>query len=343
MNKDSLQKYFFIVGLILISILVFFIFLPFLPEIILAAIFAIALGPIHKTISKKLGGRNGISAFIVVLLFVCIIILPTLFLISQILNESKSLYSQLTDQTNFNYAKIITTAIEDPIQVFFPSFSFDIGEYFGSVTDFIVGHLSDIVSSIFSIATSAVLVFISLFFFLRDGSKFKKTLVDLSPMNDEYDEHIFAKIKISVRSTIGGVIMVAMVQGLLAGIGMKLFGVPNAALWGSVSALASLVPGLGTAIVFVPAIAYMYITGNMAYAIGLLLWGVLIVGLVDNFLGPYLYSRGVKIHQLIMLFAVIGGIALFGPVGFIFGPIIVSLFFALIEIYKNLILGKELS
>ena len=97
--------------------------------------------------------------------------------------------------------------------------------------------------------------------------------------------------------------LVAVVQGVLTGIGMKIFGVPNATLWGSISAIASLVPGLGTAIVFFPAISYMYIIGNTFSAIGLTLWGVLIVGLVDNFLTPYLYSRGAEIHQLLMLFA----------------------------------------
>ena len=163
----------------------------------------------------------------------------------------------------------------------------------------------------------------------------------LSPLNNEYDEHIISKIKQTVFSTVQGVILIAIVQGILAGLGMIIFGVPNAVLWGSVSAVASLVPGLGTAIVFIPAVAYMFIIGNTAFAIGLLLWGFIIVGLVDNFLGPYLYSRGSQIHQLIMLFAVLGGIAFFGPLGFIFGPIIVALFFSLIEIYQTLILNKK--
>jgi predicted PurR-regulated permease PerM len=101
------------------------------------------------------------------------------------------------------------------------------------------------------------------------------------------------------------------------------------------------VPGLGTAIVFIPAIAYMYFTGSIPHAIGLLLWSTLIVGLVDNFLTPYLYSRSVEIHQLLMLFSVLGSIALFGPIGFIFGPILLSLFFALIDIYQSIILKKN--
>ena len=340
MDKDILQKYFFIGLLFLVSILIFFIFLPFIEVIILSAIFAVILSPLHKKLTGLLAGRSGISAFVVILLFAVIIIVPVFLLTVQILDESKNLYIQLTSQTELNYAQQITYVIEKPIQRFYPGFSFDIGAIIGVGTDLVIGHLSAIVSSVFNIVTGIILMFISLYFFLRDGSKFKKVLVVLSPMNNEYDERIFSKIKQTVLSTVKGVLLIAIIQGLLAGIGMKIFGVPNATLWGSVSAVASLVPGLGTAIIFIPAVSYMFIIGNVPFAIGLLLWGILIVGLVDNFLGPYLYSRGSEIHQLIMLFAVLGGIGLFGPVGFIFGPIIVALFFALIEIYQTLILKR---
>jgi len=343
MDKDILQKYFFVTLLFLVSALIFFIFLPFLEVIVLSVIFSVILGPLHKKITKLLNGRSGVSAFIMILLFTVVILVPTFFLATQILNQSKDLYTQLTNQTESDYVQKITVAIETPIQRFYPGFSFDIRQYVGVGTDLIVSHLTAIVSGVFNVIMSLILIFISLYFFLRDGSKFKKILVNLSPLNNKYDEQISSKIKQTIISTIKGVILIAIIQGFLAGLGMKIFGVPNATLWGSISAIASLVPGLGTAIIFIPAVAYMFIIGNVPYAIGLLLWGVVIVGLVDNFLGPYLYSRGVEIHQLIMLFAVLGGLSLFGPIGFIFGPIIVALFFALIEIYQTLILNQDKS
>jgi len=343
MNKDILQRYFFIVLLLLVSVVIFFIFLPFMEVIVLSVIFAIILNPLHRILTKFFKGRSGISAFVVILLFTVVIIVPTFFLGNQILNESKDLYSVLTNKTELNYAHRITDAIESPVQKFFPNFSFDIGEYVGFGMDLIISHLSGIISSVFSVVMGIILIFISLYFFLRDGSKFKKVLINLSPMDNEYDEQIFSKIKQTIISTMRGVLLIAIIQGFLTGVGMKIFGVPNAALWGSVSAVASLVPGLGTAIIFIPAVIYMFIVGNTLFAIGLLLWGMFLVGLVDNFLSPYLYSRGVEIHQLIMLFAVLGGLSLFGPIGFIFGPIIVALFFSLIEIYQTLILKKNLS
>lgn len=340
MNQDILQKYFFITALFLVSILIFFIFLPFMEVLVLSTIFAIVLYPLYKKISKFLKGREGISAFLVILLFAIVIIVPVSFLATQILNESTDLYSQLSNQTELNYVQKVTDIIEKPIQNFYPGFSIDLNKYVGIGADLIIGHLSTILYSLFNVVTGIILMFISLYFFLRDGSRFKKILISLSPMDNKYDEHIFSKIKQTVLSTVKGVILIALIQGLLAGIGMKIFGVPNATLWGSVSAVASLVPGLGTAIIFIPAVAYMFIIGNTPFAIGLILWGGLIVGLVDNFLGPYLYSKGTETHQLIMLFAVLGGLSLFGPIGFIFGPIVVALFFSLIEIYQTLILNQ---
>lgn len=342
MDKDILQKYFFIGLLAVVSIIVMFIFLPFFEVILLSGIFAITLNPLFNRINRFLGGHRGISAIVVILLFALVIIGPFSVLTTQVLSESRDLYNQLTDGTQIDYINKLTTAIEGPVQKFYPSFELNINEYASFWADFLTSHLSSIVSSVISIVTGIVLIFISLYFLLKDGRKFKKVLVILSPLGDEYDEQIFLKIKHTIIATVKGVLLVAIVQGLLAGIGMKLFGVPNPALWGSVSAVMSLVPGLGTALVFIPVVSYMFIIGNIPYAIGLTLWGVLIVGLVDNLLTPYLYSRGIEVHQLIMLFAVLGGLVVFGPVGFIFGPIMLALFFALIDIYQSIILKKKL-
>ena len=341
MDRDALQRYFFIGLLLAVSAVIFFIFLPFLEVVVLSVILAISLGPIYSNILKKLGGRKGLSAIIVIFLFTVIILVPASFLVSKLIGESKELYTQLTDGSQIEYLQKITTIIEETVQKIIPGFTVNIREYISLGATFITNHLSTIVSSVLGIGTGIVLIFISLYFLLKDGKKFKQILISLSPLSDEYDQQIFMKVKQTIHSTVKGVLLVAVVQGLLAGVGMWIFGVPNPTLWGTVSAVASLVPGLGTAIIFVPAVAYMLIVGNTAFALGLLLWGVLIVGLVDNFLTPYLYSRGVEIHQLIMLFAVLGGLYVFGPIGFIFGPIVLALFFSLIDIYQNLILKKK--
>ncbi|MES3004772.1 MAG: AI-2E family transporter [Patescibacteria group bacterium] len=340
MDKDILQRYFFMGALFIVTVIIFLIFLPFFEVILLSIIFAVALEPLHKRLTRKLNGRNGLAAILVVILFAVVIITPAVFLSTQVMSESKGLYDSLVSG-DANFLESVTSAIEKPIQKIYPGFYLDIREYVSFGADIVTSHLSSILSSVISIVTGIILIFISLYFFLKDGRSFKKVLIDLSPLSDKYDEHIWDKVKTSITATVSGVILVAIVQGLLAGFGLWLFGIPSATLWGSIAAIASLVPGLGTAIVFIPAVIYMLVIGNTPYAIGLVIWGGVIVGLVDNFLTPYLYSRKVEIHQLIMLFAVLGGLIAFGPIGFLFGPIALSLFFSMIEIYRTLILEKK--
>lgn len=341
MDKDSLQKYFFIGLLGIITVIVFFIFYPFMEVIVLSGIFAIVLSPLQKRLTKRLFGRSGLAAFILVVSFLVVVLTPSVFLTFKLLDESKNIYTELTTRSQIDYVQKVSNAIEKPIQKFSPEFNINVGEWASVGADWITSHLTAILSSIFNIIIDIVLIFFSLFFFLRDGEKFKQTLIDLSPLNDKYDDKIALKIKQTVNTTVVSVLLISVIQGFMSGLGMWIFGIPNPTLWGSVSAVASLVPGLGTTITFVPAIIYSFISGNIPHTIGLTLWWLLAVSLIDNFLAPYLYSRNVEIHQLIMLFSVLGGLVFFGPIGFIFGPVVVALFFTLIDIYQDLILNAK--
>ncbi len=343
MEKNSLQKYFFIGLLGSVSVLVFYIFLPFFEVLMLSVIFSVVLSPLQEKISKVLGGRKGLSAAIVVVLFLVVILTPTVFLAVKLLNETKDIYFHLTNDTQVSFVEKISGYIDRPASKYFPELSIDFKNIISLSAGRLTGHITSILSSILSLFTGAVLVFFSLFFFLRDGEKFKNILVSLSPLNDSYDEKIVLKLKQTINTTMLSVLLISVLQGLLSGFGMWVFGIPNPTLWGSLSAVVSLVPGLGTTLTFVPAIIYSYFSGNITSTIGLLLWWVLAVGLIDNLLGPYLYSKNTQIHQLIMLFSVIGGLVFFGPIGFIFGPIVLALFFTLIDIYQELILeGRSL-
>ena len=131
----------------------------------------------------------------------------------------------------------------------------------------------------------------------------------------------------------------ALIQGILTAVGFALFGVPNPTLWGSVAAIAALVPSVGTALVLFPAILFLYWSGAALSALGLLLWGATAVGLIDNFLGPKLAGRGMRLHPFLILLSILGGIALFGPIGFLLGPLVLSMLFVLLEIYS--VINKE--
>jgi predicted PurR-regulated permease PerM len=119
--------------------------------------------------------------------------------------------------------------------------------------------------------------------------------------------------------------------------------VPNPAFWGSVTVLAALIPTLGTTLVILPAAAYLYFASGLAPAAGLLIWGALAVGLIDNFLSPQLIRRGTRIHPFLVLLSVLGGISLAGPIGFLAGPLVLSILFALLDIYSVLVLKREIA
>jgi predicted PurR-regulated permease PerM len=137
----------------------------------------------------------------------------------------------------------------------------------------------------------------------------------------------------TINGVIRGYLLIALIQGILMGLGLVIFGVPNPALWGLVAGIAALVPTIGTGLVAIPIIIYLYTTGDTASAVGFLAWATVIVGLIDNLLNPIIVGRKINIHPLVILFSVLGGIALLGPAGILVGPLIVSLLYTLGNMY----------
>jgi predicted PurR-regulated permease PerM len=156
MDKDILQRYFFVTSLFLVTVLIFFIFLPFLEVIILSTIFAVVLNPLYKKLSKWFGGHRGFSAFILILLFAIVIMVPVFFLAKTVLGESRSIYSQLTSGSEFDYINKINHLVEKPIQRFYPDFKFEVQAYASSGADLIASHFGSIVSSVFNMVTGTI-------------------------------------------------------------------------------------------------------------------------------------------------------------------------------------------
>ena len=154
-------------------------------------------------------------------------------------------------------------------------------------------------------------------------------------MSDKDEQKIINRLTQTIGGVIKGSLLIALIQGILSGVGLTIFGVPNPALWGVVAGITSLIPFAGTAFVSVPAVIFLYATGHMPQAIGLAVWATVIVGLIDNFLGPIIVGRQVKIPQFLILFSVLGGISLLGPVGILIGPLTIGLLYTLISMYRN--------
>jgi predicted PurR-regulated permease PerM len=154
-------------------------------------------------------------------------------------------------------------------------------------------------------------------------------------LSEKNTKEILANLRHGVNRVIKGSFFIAIIQGTLAWLGFWFFGIPNPALWGVVAGMTSLVPNLGTSLVTIPSILFLYFTGLPLHALGLLLWAMLIVGTVDNFLSPYIISRNTDIPAILTLFSILGGITLMGPVGILIGPLTLSLLYSLVAIYRK--------
>ncbi len=339
MNHPKSELYFLFILLAGIFVLAFFIFKPFLYALVLAMVFATVFQPVYKKIVGITCGRQGLSALATILIVVVFIFTPLIFLGIQIFQEAQQLYFSLTDGAGKNNILNIFNSFRDSFQNYFPAtreFSLNIDQYLKQELVWLLHHLGSVFGSFAKIAFSSFLFLVALYYLLKDGQKLKAAIIALSPLSDVDDEAIFQKLEMAVGAVMKGNLLIALVQGVLTSVGLAIFGVPNAVLWGSVAAIAALIPGIGTALVLTPAILFLLLKGEVFSGIGLIVWGVGAVGLVDNFLGPKLVGRGTQLHPLIILLFVLGGIGFFGPIGFLLGPLTISLLFALLDIYSSL-------
>ncbi|MFA4890349.1 MAG: AI-2E family transporter [Candidatus Paceibacterota bacterium] len=335
-NHQKSELYFLFFLLAGIFIIVFFIFKPFLYVIVLAIVFATVFGPLHKKMLAMTRDRKSLAALLVTATILAVVVVPLTFLGIQIFQEASGLYSSLVgngDATNLS--RVVGDTIQglarfSPVPI---EFSVDVNQYLKQGLSWLLQHLGPLFANVAKAMASVFIFLIALYYLFKDGHKLKRAIVALSPLQDIHDETIFNKLTSAINSVIKGNLAVAIIQGILTAIGFAIFGVPNATLWGSVAAIAALIPGIGTALVLLPAILYLFFSGEMLFAVGLLIWGVTAVGLVDNFLGPKLVGRGTRLHPFLILLSILGGIVFFGPLGFLLGPLVLSLLFALLEIY----------
>lgn len=341
MEHNHAESYFFLGLLAAALVLTFLVFLPYLDAIVLSATFAIVFTPLYERL-VRFGVRQGLAAFLTVALVFLLLIIPLTVFSIRLFDQAINLYARLSSPDADGAIGAITDAVRKiTVRFNLPVASFELNEYFRRAAAWAVQHLGSVFSGFLSAVGFFFLSLLGLYYFIRDGKKFSRALAGLTPLSPEYTDAIFSKLLVTVNSVVRGTLAVAVAQGLFAGVGFAIFGVPSAIFWGSIAIITSLIPMIGTAVIIVPAIAYLLLTGHPAAGIGLALWGLLVVGLVDNVLRPLLLERSVNIHPFLILLSVLGGFGLFGPIGFLMGPLVLSLLFALLEIYATAVLKKE--
>lgn len=344
MNPKMSQPYFLFALIAVSSVLVFFIFRPFLIALVLAAMFAAALYPLYQRIYRRMSGSPGLAAFITILVLIVCVLGPFTLITMQIVNDAQQAYASLSSGTGRTYLNTVFQYINDIATRYTPSlalpaaseFSISIEQWIKSGLQWLIQNLGGASGWITRFVGNLFVFLIALYYLLRDGATLRQLIMRMSPLADADDEIVFTRLKLAIHSIIRGSLIIALIQGILTGLGFAFFGVPNSVLWGVVAAFSALIPGIGTSLVLVPGIIYLFVTGAMIPAIGLLVWSGIAVGLIDNFLGPRLVGKGMRLHPLMVLLSVFGGLAFFGPVGVFLGPLCISLLFALLSIYQHI-------
>jgi len=339
METRIIEKYFFFGLLLATFIFTFMILQPFWTVLVLGISFSIVFYPFYEWLTnKKLS--PWLSSLLTVFIFVILLCGPLLGIGVIIFNQSQNVYHIVVNNGN---AGPYLDSISDTINDLLPEgIVFNANEKAADFVSFVSKNIANIFTSTISAFFSFLLMLLIMFYFLRDGAKWEKAIIILSPLSDHDDKKIIARLRQAVNSVIKGSLLIALIQGILMGFGFWVFGIPNSALWGIVAAVASLLPTIGTAVVSVPAIIFLFFLGKTGAAIGLIIWAAIIVGMIDNVLSPFIIADKTNIPPLLILFAVLGGLSLLGPVGILVGPLAVSLLYTLISIYRNEFKGESL-
>ncbi len=354
----DLPKYFIIGGLVALLITMIWIISPFIPAIIIGAVIATGFWPIHGRIFKFMKRRTT-AATISFLLLLTIILLPVTWFVSYITEQAIDTYVYVESQVAVLVEDLDVRLIPEMIEDSF------VGEYIKKAEELtpikaedIMGYAADLVQNVsqflvnqttnfakqLSVLAVHIFVFLlSMFFFLRDGDRVINELRELIPLKKKHRQLIISKLKSMSRGILYGIFGAAMAQGFLGGVGFAIAGIENAAFWGTIMAFFSIVPYIGATIIWVPAALILFATGHWVAGLFLVLWGMFVVGTVDNFIKPIVIGESARIHPLLSFLAILGGLFTMGLPGLIIAPYLLSLALTFLYIYKleyKKVLGK---
>lgn len=334
------QHLFFFVVFVVVLVLVFFIIESFLSPLVLAFALAIVFQPLYQYLKRRMGGRETAAALIAVAIIVVIVLVPLIFVGQALFNEALSLYTMVSvnghAQNWFNQSIAnLQTYLRDHIS---PQITLNASDYLQQGLQWVVSRLNTFFTEFLRILFEVLIMIIALFYILRDGHLLRDQYLKISPLPDEYDNRIIKTLSSAIGSVIKGSLIVAVLQAIQGSVAVLIAGYSSPVIWGIIIGIASFIPGVGTGIIMIPLILFTFFTGHIIQGILLTVWYILAVSLIDNILSPHVLKHGgIAVHPFMILIGVIGGIVIFGPIGFIVGPLVMALFFALLELYPFVI------
>jgi predicted PurR-regulated permease PerM len=312
---------------------------PFVGVLGWATVLVICFYPVHKLIEQRIK-RSSLSALLSCVLVILTILIPVVLITIAVFRELSGAVQNL--QAALTYVLDPNSPVTGPVLR-------RIGQYInieelrsqeylleqikgrsGAIAGQTLGFLGGLVGVI----VQMVFVIFTMYYLFRDGDKIFTAVRDALPLDSEQATAIMSRTREVIGASVYGVFIIAIIQGTLGGLAFWVLGLPSAIVWGVVMIFLSMIPMLGAFLVWVPAAIYLAITGHPVKAILLVLWGTLVIGMIDNFLRPKLVGGRTKLHELLIFFSVLGGLQVFGVLGIVLGPVVLAITMALVDVFR---------
>jgi len=338
----SSQSIIFFILLALITGILGYVLKPFFFAVFWAILIASIFSPLYKLINKKMANPNLCAGLTMVGILICLI-LPVILLIDLLIMEMMDIYQSFSSYSN-NWMSTLSEALKTlskkPMfanlhfnQDFLISKSQDA---FKALTNYVINHISEFTQNTILLIVQFAVMLYSLFFFLRDGGKLMTTLKDNTPVDNRHLDHFIDQFLTTAKASLKFTFIIGGIQGFLGGLIFYITGIERALIWGVLMFGLSVVPALGSALIWVPAGVIMLLLGNIWQGVTILVFGAVVISSVDNLLRPVFVGRDTQMHSLLIFLSTLGGIAAFGFSGFILGPVIASLFLAAWELFPEI-------
>ncbi len=343
-NRELNQRVFHWL-MVAVSAAFLWILLPLYGAILWALVISILFQPIFKRFCHRLHEKRTPAALATVVVVLFMVILPLTVLITSLAQEASSVYDRIqSGDLNFGqYFQQIVDSLPGWASSWLDrlglsnlvTFKQKLGHSISKASQTLAVQALNIGQNTFHFFLSLFVMLYLLFFLLRDGEQLYQKIRGAVPLEREHQIKLFDKFIIVIRATLKGTLVVALLQGSLGGLIFWILGIQAPILWGALMSILSLFPAVGAALVWVPVAIYLLATGATGRGVILLLYGMLVISLVDNFVRPFLVGKDTKMPDYVALVSTLGGIAVFGVNGFVLGPVIAAMFIAAWDIFAS--------
>ncbi|MFB6145768.1 MAG: AI-2E family transporter [Candidatus Nanohaloarchaea archaeon] len=325
------RKAFLIFLMAVTGVVAFLMVRPFLGYLFGALLIAFVLHPVQRKVSPLLGKKP--TAFLLVIMSMVAFVIPLIWAGTQVIDDARTL---TTDVNTTNLVN--TTRIESDIYDMtgqHVDIETNLNNAIDEFTNRSFGSYSQILDIVFGLSVGIPLMLFLIYYLLKDGDDMVSWVKDVTPLPKGIQDKLYERINVTTWAVIKGHVFIAFAQGLIAGVGLWLTGVPNYSFWTFIMIILGFIPIIGTIFVWAPAAVYLFVIGSTFNGVVLMLYGFLVVGLTDNVIRPLIVDKAANLHAGVVLIGVMGGVYLFGAAGLFIGPIILGILKSIILVFKN--------